>query len=52
MTVDASASTTQDESETSGAKPAELGKERATLPTPETPSQADLEYIVRHASGK
>jgi hypothetical protein len=48
----ASASSTHAEAETSGAKPAELGKEKSTLPTPETPSQADLEYIVRHALGK
>jgi hypothetical protein len=45
-------SPTHTEAEASGAKPAELAKEKSTLPTPEAPSQADLEYIVRHASGK
>jgi hypothetical protein len=52
----ASASLTHIEAETLGAKPAELAKEslheKLTLPNPEAPSQVDLEYIVRHASGK
>jgi hypothetical protein len=51
-----SASPTHIEAETSGAKPAKLAKEslheKPTLPAPEAPSQVDLEYIVRHASGK
>jgi hypothetical protein len=51
-----SASPTYTEVEASGVKLAELAKEslheKPTLPTPEAPSQVDLEYIVRHASGK
>jgi hypothetical protein len=48
----ASASPSHAEAETSGANPAELEKEKSTFPTPEAPSQANLEYIVRHALGK
>jgi hypothetical protein len=48
----ASASPSHAKAETSGAKPAELEKEKSTLPTPEAASQVDLEYIVRHASRK
>jgi hypothetical protein len=48
----ASASPTHAEAESSMAKPVELGKEKSTLPTSEAPFQADLEYIVHHASGK
>jgi hypothetical protein len=52
----ASAFSAHIEAETSGAKPAELAKESLhespTLPAHEAPSQVDLEYIVRHASGK
>jgi hypothetical protein len=51
----ASSSSTHIEAET-WAKPAELVKEglheKPTLPAPKAPSQVDLEYIVRHASGK
>jgi hypothetical protein len=40
----------------SGTKPVELAKEslseKPTSPIPEASSQGDLEYIVRHASGK
>jgi hypothetical protein len=52
----ASASPTHTEAQTLGAKPTKLVKEglheKPTLPAPEAPSQVDLEYIVRHASGK
>jgi hypothetical protein len=52
----ASTSPTYIEAKTLGAKPAELAKEslheKPTSPSPEAPSQVDLEYIVRHASGK
>jgi hypothetical protein len=43
---------THTEAEASGAKPTELAKEKSTLHTPQASSQADLEYIVQHASGK
>jgi hypothetical protein len=52
----ASASSIHIEAGPSRAKPVELAKEslleKPTSPIPEASSQGDLEYIVRHASGK
>jgi hypothetical protein len=52
----ASASPTYAEAEPLGSKPLEHAKEslpeELTSPIPETPCRNDLEYIVRHASGK
>jgi hypothetical protein len=52
----ASASPTYPEAGPSGSKPVEQAKEsllkKLTSPIPEVPSRDDLEYIVRHASGK
>jgi hypothetical protein len=52
----ASASSIHVEAGPSGAAPVELVKEslpeKPTSPAPEAPHQGDLDYIVRHASGK
>jgi hypothetical protein len=54
--VNASASPVHVEAGPSGAAPVKLVKEnlpeKPTSPAPDAPSQGDLNYIVRHASGK
>jgi hypothetical protein len=51
-----SASPTDTEAETSGAKPAKLARQslhgKLALPAPEASSRVDLEYIVHHDLGK
>jgi hypothetical protein len=54
--VTASTASIHAEAGSSGARLAKLIEEslpeKPTSPTPEAPSQSDLEYIVRHALGK
>jgi hypothetical protein len=54
--VTASTASIHAEARPSGARPAKLIEEslpeKPTSPVPEAPLQGDLEYIVRHASGK